>query len=406
MNKIPTLLISTLLFACNVATKENQAKNLPDTQAVIQKEKDTHTIAEINKYLPKGFEVVQFANQQNPNDTDLNDDGISDYIVLMARGVTVEELPMAEDVRLAIFEGQDDGNFLLKSQTGNLVAFANTTIMVSNSNVINLAVQSMRHEYKLKFRYESNYQDYVLIGSEYNNYASGMGTGVENISTNFIAGERIAIIDDKKKITHTREELYAISEIDDDSILWIIGNDQTTTEIKSEPIQESNAYTFDNFWISKHKVGIFSKRMSIADVYDIIPKEQIKRTKGVGEFAEDIFDVFEIYDANGEIVVVLVPEIYGDDNSKIRVVHIEDKRFETVKGIGLNSTFGELAAAHAIDELSPDLEHIVVEIKTINTSFAISKTELQEGWFVTGKGIDESKIPNTAKFDSLAIVWL
>ena len=175
-------------------------------------------------------------------------------------------------------------------------------------------------------------------------------------------------------------------------------------EKKAEPINKSTSYTFDNFHISENRVGIFSKGMTISDVYNTIPKEQIKKKVGYGEFADDTYDDYEIYDSNGKKILILTPKQSGNINSKINQISILDKRFKTTEKIGLNSTFGDLVKYYSIDKILPDMEHIILYVNHINAWFSIKKTELHEGWW-NGKRIDKSKIPNNAKFDGISIWW-
>ncbi|SHK01336.1 hypothetical protein [Pseudozobellia thermophila] len=169
-------------------------------------------------------------------------------------------------------------------------------------------------------------------------------------------------------------------------------------------VANPTAYTFDDFRISKNRVGIFSKGMSISDVYNTLPRDQIKKKVGYGEFAGDTYDDYEIYDANGKKILVLTAMEKGNTHSKIGRVLILDKRFETAEKIGLGSTFGDLERYYATDKMSPDIEHIVIDVEPINAWFTIGKTELREGWW-NGRGIDRSKIPGTAKFDGICIWW-
>lgn len=175
-------------------------------------------------------------------------------------------------------------------------------------------------------------------------------------------------------------------------------------EQKKEPVKTTTGYTFDNFHISESRVGIFSKGMTISDVYNTIPKEQIKKIVGYGEFADDTYDDYEIYDSNGKKILILTPKQNGNTNSKINRISILDNRFKTTEKIGLNSTFGDLTKYYSTDKISPDMEHIVVDVEHINAWFSIRKTELQDGWW-NGKGIDKSKIPSNAKFDGITIWW-
>ena len=70
----------------------------------------------------------------------------------------------------------------------------------------------------------------------------------------------------------------------------------------------------------------------------------------------------------------------------------------------MNSTFGDLQKNYSTDKISWYKEQIFLNIEHINASFSIKKTELQDGWW-NGKGIDKSKIPNTAKFDGITVFW-
>jgi hypothetical protein len=175
-------------------------------------------------------------------------------------------------------------------------------------------------------------------------------------------------------------------------------------EQKKEPVKKLSGYTFDNFHISENRVGIFSKGMTISDVYNTIPKEKIKKKVGYGEFADDTYDDYEIYDSNEKKILILTPKQNGNTNSKINRISILDNRFKTTEKIGLNSTFGDLQKYYSTDKISPDMEHIVLDVEHINAWFSIKKTELQDGWW-NGKGIDKSKIPNTAKFDGITVWW-
>ena len=178
----------------------------------------------------------------------------------------------------------------------------------------------------------------------------------------------------------------------------------TKNEIIKEPVKKTTGYIFDNFHISENRVGIFSKGMTINDVYNSIPKEQIKKTVGYGEFADDTYDDYEIYDSNGKKILVLTPKQKGNTNSKINRISILNNRFKTTEKIGLGSTFGDLKKYYSIDKISPDMEHIILDVSHINAWFSIKKSELKENWW-NGNGIDKSKIPDNAKFDGITIWW-
>ena len=181
-------------------------------------------------------------------------------------------------------------------------------------------------------------------------------------------------------------------------------NRNNKIEQKSEPTKKLTGYNFENFHISDNRVGIFSKGMTINDIYRTIPKEQIKKKVGYGEFADDTFDDYEIFDSDGKKLLVLTPKQSGNSDSKINRISVLDKRFKTTENIGLGSTYGELSKIYSIDKFSPDMKHIILNINHINAWFSIKKTELQDDWW-DGSGVDKSKIPSSAKFDGLTIWW-
>ncbi|MFB9053875.1 hypothetical protein ACFFVB_12385 [Formosa undariae] len=180
----------------------------------------------ISNFIPEGYEIVYFENVPNSVKADLNKDGISDYVVLLSNGSRDIEYLDASSVKIAVLEGQKDGSFKLKGETGNLTyAFLyrnlNQKIKVSSTNVINVKHQSMRHDYELKFRYQKGSQDYMLIGTEYNNYGNAIQKGAGNTSINFISGKRMSTIGGNKT-SILDDKFIRISEVDDNSIYELI----------------------------------------------------------------------------------------------------------------------------------------------------------------------------------------
>ncbi len=229
MNRLTLLLLSIVLISCNNTEKKEQ---LPEKKQVVQPtiksiEEVKSKIKRFNDFIPSDYELVISRNELNKVMSDFNKDGVSDYAVLLASGKNNRDYSNTKDVRLAIFEGQADGSFILKSQTGNLTsAFLhvnpNRRIKVARANVISVKHESMRHDYELKIKYDKTYNDYMLIGSEYNNYGNAAKDGAGNISSNFIEGKRVSTIG-KNKTTNLDKKLLPISAINDGNIYELIG---------------------------------------------------------------------------------------------------------------------------------------------------------------------------------------
>ncbi|MHA7058935.1 hypothetical protein ACWGOQ_0017045 [Aquimarina sp. M1] len=227
MKKLKLLLVSTVLISCNNSYKENQLSKENETTnpKLKQQEKVEIKPQNINTFIPDGYEIVASGNELNKIKSDLNEDGIADYVILLASGKNNKDYSNSKNIKLTIFEGQSDGTYTVKGQTGNLTSsFLHTNpkrrIHVENY-VISLKHQSMRHDYELKFRHENKYQNYMLIGSEYNNYGNAMQNGAGNISTNFLSRKRVSTINGKKT-TKVNEAPKLISAINDHNIYRLI----------------------------------------------------------------------------------------------------------------------------------------------------------------------------------------
>ncbi|QWX84600.1 hypothetical protein H0I23_02840 [Cellulophaga sp. HaHaR_3_176] len=207
----------------------------------------------------------------------------------------------------------------------------------------------------------------------------------------------------ENKLLKKEAELYEKENEFIDRELELTKKEQKIQElVKIESIKKINGYIFNDFHISQNRVGIFSKGMTISDLYNTLPKEQIKKIVSYGEFADDSFDAYEIYDSYGKKILILQAEESGNTNSKINYISILDNRFMTTEKIGLNSTFDDFGNFYSTEDISPVKEHIFLNVEHLNATFSIKKTELKDDWW-DGKGIDQSKIPKTAKFDNISI---
>ncbi len=161
--------------------------------------------------------------------------------------------------------------------------------------------------------------------------------------------------------------------------------------------------------VTANSIGTVNSEQSIAEILQQIPKSQIKKTVGHGEFAEDIYDDYQIYDNqsdNPELLFTLTPKRTGSTEQKVNRVLINSPTFSTNKGIHSQSTYGEIRQAYTIDKIEPTREHIVLVVDDINAHFSIAKTELDKGWWnAQSKTVNMDKIPDSAKVDSFILWW-
>ncbi len=158
--------------------------------------------------------------------------------------------------------------------------------------------------------------------------------------------------------------------------------------------------------VEKNKVGMFSETMRISDVLSLIPNSQIQKKAGKGEFAEDIYDDYEIYTSNGQHLLTITPKDTAKLDQKINRVLIKSPFFKTAKGINCQSTYSDIKNANEITEIVPTRTHIVLKVPALNSDFSIAKAKLQKGWWnEQAKTVNADKIPDDAPIDDFILWW-
>ncbi|MGB3780650.1 MAG: hypothetical protein WA960_19955 [Tunicatimonas sp.] len=93
-----------------------------------------------------------------------------------------------------------------------------------------------------------------------------------------------------------------------------------------------------SYLITSNQVGLFTRQMTIGDIIKLLPKNQVQKKIGFGEFLDDTYDDYEIYDNVGSHLLTVTPKIQNDLMSEINRVLIVSPQYQTKEGIGLNST--------------------------------------------------------------------
>jgi len=167
----------------------------------------------------------------------------------------------------------------------------------------------------------------------------------------------------------------------------------------------AGSYEFSDFTVTSSSVGPIKKGMTISDVMNILPKSQIKKVIGYGEFLEDEYDDFEVYDLLGKHILTITPHGRNNLNSKINRIHILDSRFQTETKLGLGSTYQSIKKNYPILKAQPAMDVIVLSIDEINAWMSIKKNLLTKGWYDQDNNkVNLSKIPPEAT-TSLFVIW-
>ncbi|MBD0850735.1 hypothetical protein [Maribacter arenosus] len=157
------------------------------------------------------------------------------------------------------------------------------------------------------------------------------------------------------------------------------------------------------FLITNNSVGQLEKISLIRDLdvifyQDSIVKDTMKLTSGLG--ARSI----KIYEKGGNHLLTLTPS--SDSIPKIQNVRINDPRFKTEQGIGLQSTFKDIKEKYTIQKIVTSINNIVIFVKDSDIYFTIDKSQLPESLrYVSSPNIDAVQVPDNAKIKYLMVGW-
>lgn len=214
-----------------LSKKENEfssKSNFADKTLKNNQESTKINYKPVEEFLPSGYKIVPTDKGKNIVLGKLNNDELQDAVVLIAQ--SNNQIEEAEEVRIAILTGIDNGEYVVSSISGNLTsAFIYNNLskpqIKVKKRVISAIHQSMRHDYELKFRYEKGTEQFMLIGSELNNYGNAMNEGAGNISSNFLAKKRIINLHGESEKTISLNNLLPLSMINDENVYDIIGSE-------------------------------------------------------------------------------------------------------------------------------------------------------------------------------------
>ena len=104
--------------------------------------------------------------------------------------------------------------------------------------------------------------------------------------------------------------------------------------------------------------------------------------------------------------MILEPIQQFDSTSTVGYIQILDSRYETAKGLNINSTFGDVVENYGISRIENTLNSAVVFIDELNLYLTIDKKELPTSLrYDTDTRITASQIPDNAKIKYFMISW-
>lgn len=157
--------------------------------------------------------------------------------------------------------------------------------------------------------------------------------------------------------------------------------------------------------IEATRVGPLTKEVQINQLDSVFKNDSVVRNLSGTRFSGATSDI-EIYDKDGTPLLILEPMQQFDSTSIISYIQILHPKFETAKGVNVNSTFGDITKNYTISRIENTLNSAVVFIDELNLYLTIDKKELPSDLrYDTDTQITASHIPDDAKIKYLMISW-
>ncbi len=221
--------------------------------------------------------------------------------------------------------------------------------------------------------------------------------------------------------TLKNDTIWVNIAIEDDKEIWmyvIPSHDNLGVEVFTKNYEErfammyycgggsSLAGKYIKNTITPNSISVFNSENTIEEVLQMLPNVQIQKKKAQGEFVDDVYDDYEIYNHNNQLLFTLTAKDTGNVHQKINRILIHTPFFKTDKGINKNSTFKAIKEAYKINSIETDENHIVLVVNELNAHFSIKKSHLKKAWWDDkNKKVNQDKISLDAPIDQFILWW-
>lgn len=161
----------------------------------------------------------------------------------------------------------------------------------------------------------------------------------------------------------------------------------------------------DPFLIKEGSIGNLDKHIKMKQIDSIFAMDSIVKLNPI-QNASDTQGEVEIYDKEGEILLLISPEDDSDPNSLISNIQVFDGRYKTELGLNSKSSFKHLKDNYTIAGIDNAINSVVVYLENSEIFITIDKKQLPENirYNYTAK-IETSQIPDDATFKYFMISW-
>ncbi len=164
--------------------------------------------------------------------------------------------------------------------------------------------------------------------------------------------------------------------------------------------EDSNPYLIEN-----GRMGSITRDTQMKQLDSIFANDSIVKLNPIPNALGTQGEV-EIYEKNGNKLLLISPEDESDPDSEISNIQIFDERYETVSGLNINSTFADIKANYEIEAVENAINSVVIFLKNSEVYITIDKKQLPESIrYNFNAKVEASQIPETATFKYFMVGW-
>lgn len=157
------------------------------------------------------------------------------------------------------------------------------------------------------------------------------------------------------------------------------------------------------FLITKDSIGQLDKVSLARDLEIIYQNDSIVKDTTYINTSNNSKKV-KVFEKGGRQLLTLTPN--SDSIPTIENIRIEDPRFVTEAGIGLNSTFKDIKDNYNIRKVITSMNNVVILLSNSDIYFTISKEELPSSLrYASSVNIEAVQIPDDAKIKYMMVAW-
>ena len=158
----------------------------------------------------------------------------------------------------------------------------------------------------------------------------------------------------------------------------------------------------NNYTLAKNQVGKITSATQVYELKSIFKNDSLVSHLGEGDFADATFDEYLVYTKQDGHILTLIPKEQHDTTSTIENIQVFDKKYKTIKGLSLSSTFADIVNDYSVSKVESTFTTAVLFVDEINATIYIDKKELGIQEFGIQK-INLEQIPDLAKIKALTM---